>query len=186
MTSTLPDLPNLIETERLLIRPHRRGDGRALFEATVESLTESRRWPATMGWALEEQSEEQSEAFCRLCAKDFAARRDFPLLLTDRASGEIVGSSGLHRLDWSVPKLEIGWWVRTGRGGGASSRKARGRSWSSGSPIWARGASSPSRTTRTPRAAGSASASACGSRGCFATSAPSRAGGCVIRGCMRR
>ncbi|HEY2048587.1 MAG TPA: GNAT family N-acetyltransferase [Caulobacteraceae bacterium] len=117
MTPTLPNLPDHIETDRLLIRPHHPGDGRALFEATVESLTDLRRWPAAMGWALEEPSEEQSEAFCRQCAQDFAARREFPLLLTDKASGEIVGSSGLHRPDWSVPKLEIGWWVRTGRGG---------------------------------------------------------------------
>src|ERR1700756_3349988 len=117
MTPTLPNLPERIETERLVIRPHQLGDGRALFEPTVESLSELRRWPAAMGWALEEPSEEQSEAFCRQCAQDFAARREFPLLLTDKASGEIVGSSGLHRPDWSVPKLEIGWWVRTGRGG---------------------------------------------------------------------
>lgn len=114
MTATLP---THIETDRLLIRPHRPGDGLGLFQATVESLAELRRWPAAMGWALEEPSEERSEAFCRTSAEDFAARRDFPLLLTDKATGEIVGSSGLHRPDWSVPKLEIGWWVRTSRSG---------------------------------------------------------------------
>ena len=27
--------------------------------------------------------------------------------------GRIVGSSGLHRIDWSVPSFEIGYWVRT-------------------------------------------------------------------------
>ncbi len=30
-----------------------------------------------------------------------------------RETGEIVGASGLHNPDWSVPTLEIGWWGRT-------------------------------------------------------------------------
>lgn len=37
----------------------------------------------------------------------------------DRASGLYAGGSGLHRIDWSVPRFEVGYWVRTrflGRG----------------------------------------------------------------------
>ena len=37
----------------------------------------------------------------------------------ERASGTYVGGSGLHRIDWSVPNVEIGYWIRTrfeGRG----------------------------------------------------------------------
>ena len=29
----------------------------------------------------------------------------------------LVGSSGLHRIDWAVPKFEIGYWCRTGMTG---------------------------------------------------------------------
>jgi RimJ/RimL family protein N-acetyltransferase len=112
----LPDLPRQIETQRLIIRPHRPGDGRALDEAIRDSLDELRRWPASLSWALAEPSEEASEVFCRAAAADFSARREFPLLLLLRETGEIVGSSGLHRPDWSVPKMEIGWWGRTGYG----------------------------------------------------------------------
>jgi len=25
----------------------------------------------------------------------------------------VIGGSGLHRIDWSVPRFEIGYWVRT-------------------------------------------------------------------------
>jgi RimJ/RimL family protein N-acetyltransferase len=32
----------------------------------------------------------------------------------DGAEGAFVGSSGLHRIDWSVPRFEIGYWRRTG------------------------------------------------------------------------
>ena len=40
-------------------------------------------------------------------------------LATWRASGVFAGGSGLHRIDWSVPRFEIGYWVRArflGRG----------------------------------------------------------------------
>lgn len=113
MREWLNDIPGQILTDRLLIRPHRPGDGPPLFEAITDSLDELRRWPAAMGWALLDQSPEGSEAFCRACAEQFASRSDFPLLITLRDGGTIVGSSGLHRPDWSVPKFEIGWWGRS-------------------------------------------------------------------------
>lgn len=113
MREWLQDIPEQIVTERLLIRPHRPGDGEALHQATIDSLEALRRWPAAMGWALGDQSPEQSEEFCLACSKAFSDRTDFPLLITLRNSGTIVGSSGLHRPDWSVPKFEIGWWGRS-------------------------------------------------------------------------
>lgn len=36
-----------------------------------------------------------------------------------KGTGTLVGSSGLHRMDWTVPKFEIGYWCRsrfTGKG----------------------------------------------------------------------
>lgn len=30
-----------------------------------------------------------------------------------KETGALVGGSGLHRIDWSVPKFEIGYWCRT-------------------------------------------------------------------------
>ncbi|MBN2304508.1 MAG: GNAT family N-acetyltransferase, partial [Anaerolineae bacterium] len=31
--------------------------------------------------------------------------------------GAVVGGSGLHRIDWSVPRMEIGYWARTSMSG---------------------------------------------------------------------
>ncbi len=113
----MPDLPDLlsvlIHTDRLLIRPPRLGDGPAHHRAVRESLPHLRRWPASLQWAQEEPSEEGSEGYCQLAASEFQARRDFALLLVHRETEEIVGASGLHNPDWSVPALEIGWWGRT-------------------------------------------------------------------------
>jgi RimJ/RimL family protein N-acetyltransferase len=68
---------------------------------------------------METPSIEASEWFCRTGFSNFAARRDFPLIMLLRGTDTVVGSGGLHRFDWSVPKFEIGWWGRTpyvGRG----------------------------------------------------------------------
>ena len=35
------------------------------------------------------------------------------LLLFLKGTGTLVGGSGLHRIDWAVPKFEIGYWSRT-------------------------------------------------------------------------
>lgn len=115
----LLDLPDSIETERLTLRAPRPGDGPMVFEAVRDSLSELRRFPASMTWALAEPSVETSEKYCREAHANFVARRDLPLLLLERKTGVLVGSSGLHRIDWRVPKVEVGFWGRTpynGRG----------------------------------------------------------------------
>ena len=110
----LRDIADHFESERLLIRAPRPGDGPAVHEAVVESLDELRPW---MPWAHEHQSAEHSEAYARQAQADFLARRDLPLLLYLRDGGTFVGGSGLHRIDWAVPRFEIGYWVRTSLAG---------------------------------------------------------------------
>lgn len=110
MEPILRDFPNEFETERLLIRAPRFGDGAMLFEAVSESLANLKPW---MPWAHQELTPEREEAFVRRMSVNFAAREDLPLFLLDKKSGEFVGGSGLHRFDWTVPRFEIGYWVRT-------------------------------------------------------------------------
>jgi len=115
----LVEVPDVIHTERLIIRPPLPGDGEAVFEAVRESLVDLRRFPASMVWALADPSVPESEKFCRKAFSDFLARRDMPFLVMLRESTTIVASSGLHRPDWSVPKFEVGFWGRTSfRGNG--------------------------------------------------------------------
>lgn len=109
----LRDIPELLESSRLRIRPPRPGDGRIVFDAVRESLFDLRRFPASLGWALAEPSLETSERYCREAYSNFLARRDLPLLLLLKDSDIVVGSSGLHRMDWTVPKFEVGFWGRS-------------------------------------------------------------------------
>jgi RimJ/RimL family protein N-acetyltransferase len=112
MSPLLRDIPEQFETERLLVRCPRAGDGRAVHEAVVETLAELRAWPASLPWSLAEPTVEASELFCREGQADFLARRQLPMLLFLKDGNVYVGGSGLHSLDWAAPKFEIGYWCR--------------------------------------------------------------------------
>jgi RimJ/RimL family protein N-acetyltransferase len=113
----LVDVPSALETGRLLLRTHRAGDGPALYEALAESITELRRFLWFLPWVAAEPSLESAEIRCRQCEANFIARTDLAYLAFDKASGRLVGSVGLHRTDWSVPKTEVGYWIRASAAG---------------------------------------------------------------------
>ena len=109
MDPLLLDFADEILTERLVLRPPRAGDGMAVNEAVLESIEALQRW---MPWATPVPMPEHSESWCRNAAADFLARRQLPMLFFLRDSGALVGSSGMPRIDWEVPRFEIGYWVR--------------------------------------------------------------------------
>lgn len=115
----LIDIPSLT-SERLLLRAPCAGDGAALNEAMVESIEALKAW---MPWAQQVPTLDQSELTCRQLAARFAQRTDLTLFMFERAAdgavGRLVGGTGLHRMDWNVPRFEIGYWCRAsaqGRG----------------------------------------------------------------------
>lgn len=106
----LLDFPDSFETERLVLRCPRRGDGPMVAEAVAESLPELRPW---MFWAQAAPSVDESEIRARELSAEWILRSDLPLYLLRKEDGAFVGGSGLHRMDWSVPRFEIGYWCRT-------------------------------------------------------------------------
>lgn len=110
MNPLLLDFPEEFESERLLFRGPRAGDGAELNAAVCESLDELKPW---MPWAQSAPSVEESEDVCRRSRVKFLAREDLMLQLRLKENGTVIGGSGLHRMDWNVPKFEIGYWLRT-------------------------------------------------------------------------
>ena len=112
----LIDFPESFETERLLIRSPLPGDGPEMHAAVKESLRELTPW---MPWPKEHRTVDASEASARRARVAFLERSELRLHLYLKGTETLVGSSGLHRIDWGVPKFEIGYWCRTrftGRG----------------------------------------------------------------------
>lgn len=123
MNDILRDFPHSFDTERLTIRCPLPGDGAAVNAAVVESWAELQPW---MPWARTLPTVEETEANIREAHLKFLARTDLRLLLFLKGTPTFVGSSGLHRLNWSVPRFEIGYWLRTSLTGQGYATEAAG------------------------------------------------------------
>lgn len=105
----LLDIPDHFETERLLIRSPLPGDGAEVNAAIRETIDDLQPW---MDWATPVPSVEDTEEFCRRARCEFLGRAGLPLWLFLKGTNTFVGGSGLHRIDWKVPRFEIGYWCR--------------------------------------------------------------------------
>ncbi|QNG61347.1 GNAT family N-acetyltransferase [Bacillus sp. PAMC26568] len=108
------DFPTELTTDRLYIRAPRPDDGKAVNEAINESMNELKPW---MPFAQKPQTLEDTEANLREACAKFILREDLRLLIFDRKHGHFIGSTGFHRINWNVPKLEIGYWISTKHAG---------------------------------------------------------------------
>lgn len=111
-------VPERIFTEHLVIRCAQPGDGAVLNAAVCDSLDALRPY---VPWAGAVPTLADSEAVCRKAQARFRLREDLMMLIFERvgtdAEGELLGSTGLHRMDWKARRFEIGYWRRTGREG---------------------------------------------------------------------
>ena len=113
MKSTLPEQ---IESERLIIRVARPGDGAVFHEAITESLAQLSPW---LGWVTPAPAPEDSEASCRGAHERFLRNEDLMAFFFLKEGGKLVGGSGLHDADWDLRHFEVGYWGRSsycGRG----------------------------------------------------------------------
>ncbi|WML46523.1 GNAT family N-acetyltransferase [Neobacillus sp. PS3-40] len=110
MKPILLDFPAEFYTDRLVIRMPRPGDGKAVFNAIQVSINELKPW---MSWAHKEQTEQDVEKNIREAYVKFLAREDLRHHIFLKESGEFIAASGLHRINWDVPKFEIGYWIDT-------------------------------------------------------------------------
>ena len=101
----LLDFPDHFETERLLLRPPRAGDGQVLNEAVVESWVNLLAW---IPWAKSVPTVADSEETVRRDAVRWLTREDLRMLMFRKSDGRLAGGCGLYRIDWSIPQFEIG------------------------------------------------------------------------------
>lgn len=103
--------PERIETERLIVRPARPGDGSEFNRAIHDSLAELRPW---LGWVSPPPTPEDSETSCRNAHARYLASEDLMVFFFLKDGGGLVGGSGLHDPDWDLRSFEVGYWGRTG------------------------------------------------------------------------
>jgi ribosomal-protein-serine acetyltransferase len=104
----LHDMPMPIRTPRLIIMPPAAGMGQAFYDAKIESITANKEW---FNWAHVETLPEIEEKTMRKQAAKFIMREDMMLMVFDHA-GRLIGSSGFHWVNQSIPTVHIGYWIR--------------------------------------------------------------------------
>jgi len=116
----LMDIPECLQAERTVLQMPQAGMGAEMAVVMTQSLSHLRPW---MAWAQDAPSAESAELVVRRMQADFIARRDLCFHMfsrrADGSPGRLLGGTGLHRIDWTVRKFEIGYWIRpeaAGRG----------------------------------------------------------------------
>ena len=116
MDPIMREIPYSFDTRRLTIRGPLPGDGKTVRNAALESQTELKPW---MPWSVNIMSEEEYEIMVRRAKLKYLGCDDFWLLLFLKETNTLVGCSGLHNANWTVPSFEIGYWLHsqyTGQG----------------------------------------------------------------------
>ena len=105
----LIDIPEELSTDRTVVRRYRPGDGVGVFEAVDESREHILPW---MPWGPGHQTSDDSEKLVRTWNGKWALREDMSFGMFDKQTGEYLGGTGLHRIDWNLRSFEIGYWIR--------------------------------------------------------------------------
>ena len=112
----LIDLPDRLEGERVVVRPWDEADADGLWDATDHSREHLGPW---MNWIAWNRNPDDSMQYIRRSRARWLLREELAVAIVERATGRIVGGSGIHRPDWTHRLFEIGYWLRAdavGRG----------------------------------------------------------------------
>lgn len=119
----LPHIPTVITTDRLELRAPAFEHVAALTTAVRASLPELKPW---MPWATDQYSQAGAEESVRSAMAAFASKQDVRYHLFESGFGKLIGSTGLHRINWRVPRFEIGYWLAsTATGNGYATEATR-------------------------------------------------------------
>jgi ribosomal-protein-serine acetyltransferase len=111
-------LPDELRGERIVLRPYRHGDGATFFAAVDRHREELKTWVA---WVDRYRTPDDAEAYVRRMAGKWLTREALIVGIWT-LDGEYCGGTGFHGFDWSVPSLELGYFLHRdarGRGYGA-------------------------------------------------------------------
>ena len=112
----LVEVPEELHGERIVVRPYRREDAVALWDAVQESREHLAPW---LPWVQGYRSLDDARAYVARAHARWELREDMAYGIFAREDGRLLGGTGLHDIDWSLRTFEIGYWIRrtaVGRG----------------------------------------------------------------------
>lgn len=118
------DAPALLDVELMPLVAVARPDVDEFLRAVLESKTSLMRW---MPWCHIDYGADDVERWFERADQMWASQTAFPMLIRSKASGALLGGTGLHDvLLYGKREADLGYWVRTSaRGQGVASTAMR-------------------------------------------------------------
>jgi RimJ/RimL family protein N-acetyltransferase len=103
------EIPERIETERLLLRRYEKADAPRLLAVVSSSRDHLLPW---LPWArVNHRSLDESERFCDFADRKWASREELMYGIFGRHGVALLGGIGLMGHDWANGRFEIGYWL---------------------------------------------------------------------------
>ena len=103
------DVPSELIGKRVVLRAFRDEHAPDLWNAVDASRAHLKPW---MPWVNDHNSLEFSREYVRRMQAKWILREDLPMGIWRKDDGHFLGATGWHRIDWSIPSMEIGYWLR--------------------------------------------------------------------------
>lgn len=100
--------PDEIRTERLFLHKHRLDEAKDHFAVINKERERLGKW---MPWVEKTQKSEDTLRNMEISHTDWENRSVFDYTVKT-LDGEFIGRLGMHRLDWSIPRGEVGYWLK--------------------------------------------------------------------------
>ena len=110
MHKMLLDLPIRIETQRLVLRPYKPGDGSWFFPMSHRNRDHLSRYEADNA-VLSVKSTDEAEVLVRELAAAWVARSCFFLGVFDKTSDEFVAQIYIGPIHWDLPDFSVGFFA---------------------------------------------------------------------------
>lgn len=106
----MKNISKTIETNRIILKSPSLEYIEMLQNAIAESIDDLKLW---LKWAQKTPSLDECAETINKAIEAFQDQKELQFYIFTKESNILIGSAGLLRIDWSVPKAEIGYWVRT-------------------------------------------------------------------------
>jgi len=110
MHQRLIDIPDRMETERLYLRPYRKGDGKWYFAMSQRNRAHLREYESG-NVAMSIENEEEAEILMRDLAIDWEVRNCLFIGAFDRLKDEFIAQIYVGPVNWNLAEFEIGYFV---------------------------------------------------------------------------
>ena len=100
--------------ETLLLRAFRSDDAEAIHAAVRESMRELGQW---LSWCHADYTIADTRQFLDGRAEAFQKDCEYSFAIIERASGRLVGATGINQLEKAALRANLGYWLRTSANG---------------------------------------------------------------------